>query len=269
MTRFVRAQARDLPALTALWQTCFGDSAESVTAFWDALFPKLQVFAAQDGARFDAMLCALPVTFVDEDGDTQPAAYFYAVCTAPDRRGRGLCRALMQHAERELQKSGISVFTLVPSNAELFDFYAKLGYQAAFYHDSYSVPAVRGTVKIRRINADAYRNLRQMQLYGDFLAYDAALLTFAQHASEASGGGLFRLETDELVCCAAAERAGDTLLIKELLPDCPEAAAALAAALHCASAQVRTAGDAAPFGMCKVVGGQACPQNAYLGLAFD
>lgn len=269
MTRFVRAQTRDLPALTALWQTCFGDSAQSVKAFWDALFLKIQVFAAQDSARLDAMLCALPVTFIDEDGDAQPAAYFYAVCTAPDKRGRGLCRALMQHAERELQKGGISVFTLVPSSAELFDFYAKLGYQPAFYHDSYSVPAARGAVKLRRIDADAYRNLRQMQLYGDFLSYDAALLAFAQHASEASGGGLFRLETAELVCCAAAERAGDILLIKELLPDCPEAAAALAAALNCSEAQVRTAGSAVPFGMCKTVGGQACPQNAYLGLAFD
>lgn len=269
MTRFVRAQTRDLPALTALWQTCFGDSAQSVKAFWDALFLKIQVFAAQDSARLDAMLCALPVTFIDEDGDAQPAAYFYAVCTAPDKRGRGLCRALMQHAERELQKGGISVFTLVPSSAELFDFYAKLGYQPAFYHDSYSVPAARGAVKLRRIDADAYRNLRQMQLYGDFLSYDAALLAFAQHASEASGGGLFRLETAELVCCAAAERAGDILLIKELLPDCPEAAAALAAALNCSEAQVCTAGSAVPFGMCKTVGGQACPQNAYLGLAFD
>lgn len=269
MTRFVRAQARDLPALTTLWQTCFGDSAQSVTAFWDALFPKIRVFAAQDGARLDAMLCTLPVTFVDEDGGAQPAAYFYAVCTAPDKRGHGLCRALMQHAERELQKSGVSVFTLVPSSAELFDFYKKLGYQAAFYHKSYSVSAARGAVKIRRIDADAYRNLRQMQLYGDFLSYDAALLTFAQRASEASGGGLFRLETDELVCCAAAERAGDALLIKELLPDCPEAAASLAAALNCSEAQVRTVGDTVPFGMYKAVGAPPCPQNAYLGLAFD
>lgn len=269
MTRFVRAQARDLPALTALWQTCFGDSAESVTAFWAQMFDRISVFAAQDGARFDAMLCALPVTLVSDDGDARPAAYFYAVCTAPDKRGRGLCRTLMRHAELELQKSGVSVFTLVPSSAELFDFYAKFGYQPAFYHDTYSAPAARGAVKIRQIDADAYRNLRQMQLYGDFIAYGEALLRLAQTSSEASGGGLFRLETDDTVCCAVAEKSGDTLLVKELLPDCPEAAAALACTLGCKTAQVRTLGDAAAFGMYKTVGTAPHPQNAYLGLAFD
>lgn len=269
MTRFVRAQARDLPALTALWHTCFGDSEDSVRAFWAQMFDRISVFAAFDGAHCDSMLCALPVTLVDESGDACPAAYFYAVCTAPAMRGRGLCRTLMRHAEQALQKEGIFVFTLVPSSAELFGFYRSLGYETAFYHNAYSVPAEKSSVKIKKIDADAYRNLRQMQLYGDFIVCGAPLLRLAQENAESSGGGLFRLETDDTVCCAIAEKSGDTLLVKELLPDCPEAAAALASALGCKTAQVRTQGNAAPFGMCRVADGRAIPRCAYLGPAFD
>lgn len=269
MTRFRRAEARDLPALTALWQTCFGDSATSVQAFWDAAFDSIRVFAAQDGAQLTAMLCALPVTLIDESGASQPAAYLYAVCTAPEQRGRGLCRALMQYAERAMQKDSISLFTLVPSNESLFDFYRRLGYRTAFFHRSYRVRAARGSVKLSRLSADAYRNLRQMQLYGSFVSYDAPLLRLAQHSAEATGGGLFRLETEDLVCCAAAEISDKTLLIKELLPDCPEAAAALAASLGCTGAQIRTEGAERPFGMCKALGAAEPPDSAYLGLAFD
>ena len=34
----MRAARRDLPALTRLWQACFGDTEAEVRAFWQALF---------------------------------------------------------------------------------------------------------------------------------------------------------------------------------------------------------------------------------------
>ena len=85
------AQARrDLPALTRLWQACFGDTEAEVRAFWQALFDCTPVYLrrALDGSPA-AMLCALPAELVGDDGDAVPAAYLYAVCTAPALRGRG------------------------------------------------------------------------------------------------------------------------------------------------------------------------------------
>lgn len=80
----MRAARRDLPALTRLWQACFGDTEAEVRAFWQALFDCTPVYLrrAPDGSPA-AMLCALPAELVGDDGDAVPAAYLYAVCTAP------------------------------------------------------------------------------------------------------------------------------------------------------------------------------------------
>ena len=265
MTAYKQLTPAEYSGLNGLWQQCFGDTAQEVAVFWCAVDGHVRVFAALDGEKAVSMLCALPVTLVDEAGDTLPAAYLYAICTAPERRGRGICAGLMAYAEDCLKKDGVRFSTLVPSGAELFGFYQKLGYKTAFFNRSYFVPAERGHAKITKLNAAGYRNLRQMQLYGAFLSYPLPLLQWQADA----GAGLFRVETDEAVCCAAAELSDGRLICKELLPDCPEAAARLAAHLGCRDALVRTDGGETPFGMVKPLGDVAAPQVAYLGLAFD
>lgn len=254
--KYERAKKSDLPALTQLWQTCFGDASADIWEFWK-IFDRISVFIVREKMPI-AMLCALPVTLFDACGEAHNASYLYAVCTAPSHRKKGICAKLMAYAESEL-KSEFAL--LVPASDSLFDFYGKLGYQTAFYHKNYSVSAVASKAKITKINADAYRNLRQMQLYANFVDYDEALI--ALHS------GLYRIETADTVCCAAAECHGDKLIIKELLPDSPSAAAALAAHLKCTCAEVRTEGTETPFGMAKSLKGLPCPENAYLGLAFD
>lgn len=267
MTDYRQLAPTEYRALNGLWRRCFGDTEQEITAFWRAVGDQVRVFAAWDGGKAVSMLCALSAGLVDEAGDLLPAAYLYAVCTAPERRNQGLAAKLTAYAEAALRRQGVAVTTLVPANADLFRFYEKLGYAAVFYHKEYTVPAKAGPVKLTKIGADAYRSLREMQLYGSFLSYDAPLL----HLQEIMSGsaGLYRAETDKLVCCAAVQKEGDLLHIKEFLPDCPEAASALAAALHCQSAVVRTEGSGTPFGMAKALSGVCLPKTAYLGLAFD
>ena len=264
MIRFTAATQHDLPALTELWQLCFGDDAKLINAFWQALFGKLRVFCAADGKKTVAFLCAMPTTLVDDEGGEHPTAYLYAVCTAPAYRRRGISSALMRFAENALQKDGFLFTALVPAEESLFDFYAKQGYRTACYHRSYTVAAGKSAAKITPIHADAYRNLRQMQLYGSAILYPLPLLEWQE-----SVGGLYRVETADTVCCAAAEVYGDRCICKELLPDCPEAAAALAAKLGCTEALVRTDGVEQKFGMLKPLQDVSVPEMAYLGLAFD
>ena len=129
----MRAARRDLPALTRLWQACFGDPEAEVRAFWQALFDCTPVYLrrAPDGSPA-AMLCALPAELVGDDGDAVPAAYLYAVCTAPALRGRGHCRLLLQEAEQDLAKQGIRAAVLVPAEESLFGFYTRFGYRTVF-----------------------------------------------------------------------------------------------------------------------------------------
>lgn len=255
---FETAQRKDLAHLTTLWCRCFGDDEAAVTEFWK-VFDKITVFVARDKHPI-AMLCALPVTFFDACGQAQKASYLYAVCTDEKYRGQGICAKLMKFAETFLKKQGFALTYLVPSSESLFEFYRKLGYQTAFYHDAYTADA-HGKAKIRKIDAAAYQNLRQMQLYADFISYDEWLLALQR--------GLYRIETEDVICCAAAEKHNNQLVIKELLPDDPQAASALAAYLGCSEVKVRTLGSAIPFGMAKSLSNQLCPTQGYLGLAFD
>lgn len=258
----------DRPAsLTALWRSCFPDSEAAVETFWHKTEGHLFAFAALDGRTPVSMLCALPTTLVDDCGEALRAVYLYAVCTAPAYRRQGLCAALLAYAENELRD--FDVCMLVPDGEAMFRYYEKHGYRTVFRHSRMEVLPRRSDVKIAKIDADAYRNLRELQLYSAFVSYDVPLLELQKSASEASGAGLYRLETADAVCCAAAEIRSDTLLFKELLPCCPESAAALTDRLGCAKAVVRTTGEDVPFGMAKALHGAALPQTAYLGFAFD
>lgn len=86
------------------------------------------------------MLCALPAELVGDDGEAVPAAYLYAVCTAPALRGRGHCRLLLQEAEQDLKRQGIRAAVLVPAEESLFGFYARFGYRTVFTCRTETVP---------------------------------------------------------------------------------------------------------------------------------
>ena len=66
MTAYAPAAARDIPALAALWQTCFGDPASDSEPI--LTHPQIRTFAAYAGGKPVSMLCALPATLVDEAG---------------------------------------------------------------------------------------------------------------------------------------------------------------------------------------------------------
>lgn len=253
--KYEKAKKSDLPALTKLWQACFGDSVAAVNEFWK-VFDHIEVFIARETVPV-AMLCALPITYFDEAGEAHMASYFYAICTAESHRGRGISTKLIAFAEANVRSD---LVFLTPASESLFHFYRKSGYETACYHNCYQISA-EGKAKIQPIDAAGYQNLRQMQLYADFISYDVRLISLQS--------GLYRIETKDAICCAAAEKSGEDLLIKELLPDIPEAAAALASHLGCKSALVRTMGGDLPFGMCKRLRMIPCPENTYLGLAFD
>lgn len=264
------AQRKDLPALTSLWQTCFGDSEDSIRMFFDALFAQIQVFFTQQGGQPVSMLCALPAQLIDDTGQAHRIAYIYAVCTAPRFRGRGLSRQLLSYAENVLKKEGYVFSALVPSTPSLFDFYRSAGYETAFFHTQYMPGTSDAPVgSAVRVDAARYAELREMLLQCDFVSFDMKLLQYQQAVCECSGAGLYAINLNHCVCCAAAERRGRALLLKELLPNEPAAAMVLARELGCDTVTVRTPGIERPFGMIKPLGALPAPQNCYLGFAFD
>lgn len=265
MIHFQAIATANASRLTALWKCCFGDSEALIGTFWRHFPSTATVYAAVEEEKPLCMLCVLPTSLVGNDGEALPAAYFYALCTAPEYRGCGLASSLLRYAEAELKKAGICATLLVPESKALFSYYAAQGYQTVFYCNVYILPAASHGVSIRRIAAAEAFRLRQTNLYGAFVDWDEAFLSLQEQLC----GGLFRIETENDVCCAIAEIRGETLKLTELLPNCPEAAAALAFQLGCTAVEIRAPGESLPFGMAKSLTDCALPEQAYLGPALD
>lgn len=255
--KYILAKKSDLPYLTKLWSKCFGDDPKEINGFWFAAFDRIQVYTAWDGKMLTAMACVIPTQFVDEEGESHSCGYVYAVCTDPGYRGRGICKHLMDYIH---QSCRFAYTALVPAEESLFAFYEKLGYTTCFYHSEYSVSPKKGG-SIHPATPEVYRSIRELQLYDNFLSYEEYILPCA--------GQLYRIETEDGLYCGCCYKKDDTLIIRELLPDSPEAAASLCAHLNCKTATVRTMGEDKAFGMLKSLNNGPIPNSGYLGLALD
>lgn len=244
------ATAADLPALTALWKTCFDDSEETIGQFWESLFDHCTVYTEGDCA---AMAIALPTHWQD-----RPAAYLYAVCTSPAQRGQGLCRRLLEQTEHHLHQAGCSYATLVPADDALFSFYGGVGYQTCFYSQRQTYEG-GAAASARMVSSAEYAALRKIYAPRDSLQYAEPQLAYQAHQ-----GALLEIPG---IGCAAVEKKDAGYFARELLSPSPEiAAAALCAYLGCNRLPARTPGTQ-PFAMAKSLDG-APLTTGYLGLDF-
>ena len=163
-----QAVSADFPGIAALWQQAFGDSRESVQRFFES-FPNCRSFVAEEAGRIVSMVHALPPIL----SPNTPAAYLYAVATAKTHRGKGLCRRLMDFAERELKEEFV-LCVLTPGEPSLFRFYETLGYETSFYRSRNPFPGGE------EISLEEYAALREGLLTQSHIVYDEATLRYAQ-----------------------------------------------------------------------------------------
>ena len=259
---FGAATAADLPALRQLWMQCFGDTEEYVNRYFLHSFVPEDVFVLRE-PEIAAMLISFPVTWIGPDGDEQPGAYLYAVCTHPDRRGTGCCRRLMAKAEQALRERGCAFTCLRAADAGLAEMYRRMGYESSFTNRELVVPDAPGAeaqaLARQRMKPAQYYGLRQMALQGGFIDYDPAVL-----AHQARLGQLLSFEGGEAI--GALERYGSEGILKEYLG--PESLLpAIKQALGLRTLIARTPGDA-PFAMSKRLTPGPLP-TGYLAFAFD
>lgn len=129
--------------LRSLWCEVFGDTSEFVDRIYDIFGSGIAgyVMTNEEGAVVASVTCYrcgsydVPL-FEDEEGEAvvseiRPAYVSYAVCTAPECRGRGLASELIKYVrDQVLEEGGISIVS--PASEELSDFYEALGYMPCF-----------------------------------------------------------------------------------------------------------------------------------------
>ena len=215
-------RASDVPALAALWQRTFGDSAELTDAFY-GLLPDM-------GAGFAAFCGETPVgeahLITDLElvsgGERRRMAYLYAVAVDDRFRGRGIGAALVNIAESYARERGF-IFCGEPAEVSLFDWYGRISsLKQKAYRGKKTVPAAAGDV--RAVSAGEYLALRDT-LIGSHSTVrpGAAAMEFEESVCRIYGGGFFACD-DGIV---AAYPEGGGLKVCELVGD--ESAAAAAA----------------------------------------
>ncbi|NLF34938.1 MAG: GNAT family N-acetyltransferase [Clostridiales bacterium] len=279
-------------AQKALWTRCFEDGADLLDYFYDHCCESGDVVTVGAGDRTRAMAVLLSVPLRLPDGRTVEAGYFYAFCTRPEDRGRGLGALVLDKAHETLKARGCACITTVPANEYSRRYFARHGFSDFFRVrqcgiDTSALPPARPGDAAEPVGPAAYASLREACLAGTlYSVYSDALLGFQHWLAETSGGGLYRILLDGAAGCAAVgcEGEGRAAVRELLLPDgaALRGLSALAKRLPARRWQVRTpafqpglpGADTIPFAMIQwydpvLARAYADWQGGHFGLGFD
>lgn len=215
--RIRRAAAADLPVLTRLWQTAFGDPPELIGAFYHRFPPQAAAWVVEVNGTVVTAAHLLGGRLHTADGTTLPCAYVYAASTDPAQQGHGYASALMRRFAAEADANGCVLYTL-PAEASLYAWYQSvMGTTQTARGTRLRIaraPDMQCPPVIERVSAQEYAALREQALRGRaHVELSAALLAFQADLCDLCGGALVRIASG----CAVVERDGAQLLIKELL----------------------------------------------------
>ena len=268
----------DRPRLRELWKLAFGDEDAYIDCFFAACPEPNRVLVLEDADGVQAMAAWFDMPLVSAGGEAYPAAYFYAVATHPDCRGKGYAGMLLKWAGEWLRERGFACLTTVPASESLHRFFAANGFEEQFaLSERELMPEMTlAPAPIQGLEWKEYGDLREKALSGTaHAACGDEGLAYQEKICRLSGGGLFRAGSG----CACVERTGDTAVVKELLAPTEEHPAILTALAKAVPANrwlVRTpctnGQKGKPFAMVRWLEekpGQWTADLAYFGLAFD
>lgn len=238
-----------LDGLRRLWQEAFGDSDDFLDEFFARGF-------APDRCRcvtLDGEVVAALYWF-DCRLDGRPLAYLYAVATAKNHRGKGLCRSLVENTNAHLKELGYSGILLVPAEG-LEALYEKAGYVPCTRIREFSCSAAAEKADLRELDAGEFAQLRREYLPSD--GVEQPDMEFFHVLARFYAGADFLV---------AVSREENAFFAPELLGNA-DAAPEILAALGANSGTFRTPGEEKPFAMYHPLTGAAMP--GYFGLAFD
>ncbi len=242
-----------IPSLRCLWREAFGDTDAFLDAFFnEAYSPDRARCAVEDGEIVGALY------WFDASVEGQSFAYLYAIATAADRRGQGICRRLMEDTHAHLASLGYEGALLVPSQASLFDFYARFGYVPCAPMQALTCHAAEQGIPLHRVNAEEYGARRAALLPRGGVRQEGVSLRFLEQQSNLYAGDGFVL---------AARKEGDVLVATELLGDLSVAPRAVRA-LGCREGRFRIGGGE-PFAMVRPLGDAPVESPTYFAFAFD
>lgn len=148
-----------------LYISAFHDD-EAFTDYLFKLFFENSCKYLLEGETVVSMLFAMDVTCGMLKGK-----YVYAVATLGEYRGRGYMSRLFDKLSDEL-KSDYDFLCLKPMSDSLYDYYARLGFETAFYKKSLRMNAFSNSLPVVEVkSANEIRNIRKSLINDSFVDY--------------------------------------------------------------------------------------------------
>ncbi len=227
-------RAEDVPALSALWRECFGDSDGFIEKFFAALPSIGGGIAAEVGGEIaGAAYAVTALSLVTPDGGARRVGYIYGVGVHERFRGLGLGIGVTEAAASLARGMGAELIATLPADEGLYKFYERtLGTRRRLCRERVHIVPCAGAA-VSRLDAAEYLRRREALLAARVhLRLDAAAMAFEAAMLAEYSGGLFAVGGG----IAAASLDGGCAVIAELLlPDgqnnARKCAAAVCAAL--------------------------------------
>ena len=219
----------DQPELVSLWKRVFGDPEQYIRCFQRYSGNPGDAVLLEEKGRIVSAIYVIPLDGVWlPDGQKHSISLTYALATAPEFRGKGYGKKVMNTAIWRSFADGVEYSALWPAEDSLFPHYKAVSdYVDAFTVREAVVPKPKvpiDTAGIRSAQAgeyDAFRNDFLMEHCNFFLSMGEKVIAFQKEVCHMIGGGCFLLGEKEPWGCAVCERDSESCVaVKELL--CPE-----------------------------------------------
>ena len=217
----------DIPAILKIWESGFPEDGETTAeAFLKTVDLGTECLVAEEDGVPVSMVFLLPCELCDGE-NRWPVQYIYAAATLEAYRGRGIFAGLLETALEIGKARGQAGSFLRPAEPGLAAYYGRFGYEPFFYTDTHyaSLPgwleANSTTPSAAMEEAAEYTVLREQCLAGIplYISWPERFAAYAAVSARQAGGRAAAFRFPEGPGCALYDRAGDTLLVRELL--CP------------------------------------------------
>lgn len=241
-------------ALRTLWQEAFSDTEYFIGKFFETAFSPERCRCA-----FEADRVAAALYWMDCSCEGRNIAYLYAVATAEEFRGRGICHRLMEDTHAHLKTLGYDLAILVPGSESLFRFYEKMGYRICSSVSEIHCTAASDGTPLERIDKAEYERRRRVFLPKNGVIQEHAQIDFLASVEDFYKGDGFLLAGHcEDAQFVGVELLGDTSAAPHILQE-----------LHCIKGMFRTVGEGIPFAMGYPLTDADTVPKLYFGIAFD
>ncbi|MGN0382732.1 MAG: GNAT family N-acetyltransferase [Eubacterium sp.] len=187
-----------------MYEQIFDDSANFIDWYYKSYISNVQVLVEED--ENDKIISMLHIIdkYVWCDGRIVKAAYIYAVCTDKAYRKRGIVKALLEKALKDIENQGYAFAYLIPVNPHIYESSGFCLQEKQCYHEQ--IPDINNACNLNQVylNSNNYKKIagfymNNMPQNADvFLVKDSTYFRIQNEILNADNGNISLYEDKEL-----------------------------------------------------------------------